>query len=1257
MIKIIFKYTLLSLLCLFLIAFVYLTTTSTGLNIIVNKLNTWQPQNLQISQVQGAFNRNIKIAQIHYKNATTDINIKNISLRIQPLALFLAELRVTQLHIDTVRVTTISTNNNSPIQPPHWQLPLRLRLQDFLLEHLILTQNKQTTRYNTINANAYLKSNYANIEQFNVTKQKKTFTLQGYLDLQPIALNLHFQLKQANKILVDTRLQGLGSWKKLSLRNSMLSPVIMNNTISINDIFTHLTWQLKGHINSQPLGKLNASLDSLKLNGNYSAYGSNNSLNFSGELKSNEQELASKIMIEAESNDLKKQQLQAKLSWQNLSWPLQKNNQYQSAQGQITLTGSLKSLAANIQLAISGHYIPQGNWQAQTTITPGRIMLTKLKGNILSGIISGKGQFSLRANHPFKLQLQANKLNPAVKWFDWPGRISFNLIAQGNKRQQQVQLLDLAGKLRQQTLAGSLQTSIMQGQLKSLHSQLSMGQANIHFAGTENNTIKANWLIDIPNLALLTPFGGGSIHSEGGVAGTKERPVINGSINTNGFAYMKYQVKSLTSQFDINVNSPAKSVFLMKSTFLRDDKFFLPRLNIDARGNEKKQRIKLHFVYHKETFNTLLHSEHKKLNWLINMPMLTMTSVAVGDWYLEKPTLITITPTQFILKDFSWRSYQQSIIANLNLLKNAQGRFIPQSSDIHIKNLTLEMLSLFLPAEISAKGHLNFEATIKKNKNKQQAKLDLSTKNAFIRYKHEHNIKKWNIQKLTYHGLLNEQGIKSQLNLVLDKADHLSFMARLPKAHSIEDIFKSNNISSSLQASFADINFLNLFLPQMRNISGALSANLTGHGSWHSPILKGNAAIHNASASLPAHGLTLKNINLSATGGKKQLKWQLSLNSGTGKLQVIGGTAYAHPKQSTLHITGSNFTIANTAEYKIAVSPNLSIKTHPSHIKITGNINIPMANITILPTPDIQKLPSDVTIISAVKPAKRAKSMFDNIQSNITLNLGKNIEFNAFNLKSQLQGSIALIDNSRSTSHATGEITLTQGSYQVFGQELTIKDGKLLFAGGPVNNPGLDIRASKEIKTFVNPTKNSLTNNSLSNSSDSVAKSVNIPLQAKTITVGASVTNTLLAPTITLYSNQADLTKADILSYLIFGFPISQASNQQGEALWQAASALSANSSDISGIMQQLKSRFALNSIGFESSSYLNTSSNTVQQNTSLVLGKMLSPDLYIKYSIGLIEPINTLSAAYTIDEHWTAQTETNSLGNGVDLIYSWESG
>jgi len=54
------------------------------------------------------------------------------------------------------------------------------------------------------------------------------------------------------------------------------------------------------------------------------------------------------------------------------------------------------------------------------------------------------------------------------------------------------------------------------------------------------------------------------------------------------------------------------------------------------------------------------------------------------------------------------------------------------------------------------------------------------------------------------------------------------------------------------------------------------------------------------------------------------------------------------------------------------------------------------------------------------------------------------------------------------------------------------------------------------------------------------------------------------------------------------------------------------------------------------------------------VLGKYLSPRLYVSYGVSLTESINTFKMRYTISDRWTIKTESGKE-IGADLVYTIE--
>jgi translocation and assembly module TamB len=59
-----------------------------------------------------------------------------------------------------------------------------------------------------------------------------------------------------------------------------------------------------------------------------------------------------------------------------------------------------------------------------------------------------------------------------------------------------------------------------------------------------------------------------------------------------------------------------------------------------------------------------------------------------------------------------------------------------------------------------------------------------------------------------------------------------------------------------------------------------------------------------------------------------------------------------------------------------------------------------------------------------------------------------------------------------------------------------------------------------------------------------------------------------------------------------------------------------------------------------------------VTNDTSLVLGRYLSPRLYVSYGISLTENLNTFKLRYTLGDHWTVRAELGQA-QGADLVYS----
>ena len=139
---------------------------------------------------------------------------------------------------------------------------------------------------------------------------------------------------------------------------------------------------------------------------------------------------------------------------------------------------------------------------------------------------------------------------------------------------------------------------------------------------------------------------------------------------------------------------------------------------------------------------------------------------------------------------------------------------------------------------------------------------------------------------------------------------------------------------------------------------------------------------------------------------------------------------------------------------------------------IRGKVEVPSALLKPQTLSD-QAVPlsADIRVVNTADGkarAKLAKSMRQwDINADIELLLQDKVRFEGFGLSSDLSGQLRLQQQKQRGLQAHGEIDLKAGGnkeprYEAYGQKLTIRQGRLLFAG-PVTQPALSIEAVKTV--------------------------------------------------------------------------------------------------------------------------------------------------------------------------------------------------
>src|SRR5690606_27935465 len=73
----------------------------------------------------------------------------------------------------------------------------------------------------------------------------------------------------------------------------------------------------------------------------------------------------------------------------------------------------------------------------------------------------------------------------------------------------------------------------------------------------------------------------------------------------------------------------------------------------------------------------------------------------------------------------------------------------------------------------------------------------------------------------------------------------------------------------------------------------------------------------------------------------------------------------------------------------------------------------------------------------------------------------------AFGLTARLGGRLSVSIAPDNPATGNGRLTVLEGEYSAYGQDLTLARGEIIYTGQPLTNPGLDIRAERHIEPDI----------------------------------------------------------------------------------------------------------------------------------------------------------------------------------------------
>ena len=359
---------------------------------------------------------------------------------------------------------------------------------------------------------------------------------------------------------------------------------------------------------------------------------------------------------------------------------------------------------------------------------------------------------------------------------------------------------------------------------------------------------------------------------------------------------------------------------------------------------------------------------------------------------------------------------------------------------------------------------------------------------------------------------------------------------------------------------------------------------------------------------IPRLGLNLTDLGLALHGARSGLVLRGAATSGDGALGFDGRFTVTDGRLTgSAHLAGDDFRAMNMPEFQVDISPDITIEIDGHAVAVNGEVRVPTARIEPRDFEGQVTVSEDQVLVD--EPIERVEEPWL-ISSRVRIVLG-DVRFEGFGLTADVTGNLTAIDEPGRPTRGTGELSVVEGRYEAWGQQLEIEHGRLLFAGGPLTHPGLSVRAVRELED---------------------------------VTVGVNVRGTLREPELQLFSDPP-MPQAELLSWLVLGAPLHQTTGAEQQLLDSTR-----NTAGLAGgemVARELGRRLGLSDVGIDR--------GTTPDEAALVIGHYLSPRLYIGYGIGLFDPGNSIRLRYHLHRNWTIEAETGPRADSTDLLWTIE--
>lgn len=811
-------------------------------------------------------------------------------------------------------------------------------------------------------------------------------------------------------------------------------------------------------------------------------------------------------------------------------------------------------------------------------------------------MVAGQGKATGHLNLQFAdgiawdTALELSAIDPAYWVAQMPGTLAGPLRSKGQFKNEQLSLnadLDLKGRLRGQPAGLQLKADGGGDKWNLGALQVRLGDNRIQGTGSLQQRLLGQLDINLPRLGQLWPGLQGQAKGRLDVAGTLQAPQGNLTLQGSQLAFQDNRLQSLN--LGARLDSAQRADIDVKGSGIQLGDTQLGTLVVDAQGDINRQQLKLDLQGPLLKLGLALDGTLDKGNW---RGRLATGNVQTGgqNWRLQQAArLERLADGKVNVGAHCWVSGPASLCGE-------DQRLVPEPRlRYHLKNFPLDSLAQWMPKDFAWKGALNADVQLDVPAAGPSGQISVNANGGTLRIKENNQWLDFPYETLVLNSKLTPKLIDSRLDFRGQKLGALQVVAQ------IDPLASNKTLTGSFTLSGLDVSIARPFLPMVQTLNGKLNGNGRLSGDLLAPQVNGSVVLSGGEVSGPELPMSLQNMQIQALIAGENVTLDGKWTSGPAGRGTLGGqVGWGQALLVDLNLKGSKLPITVEPYATLEAAPDLNIAMKEGRLSISGKVLIPKGDITIRQLPASTVKLSGDTVIVGQQTEQGAPPLAMAMDIDVQVGQEK-LSFTGFGLTADLAGRVHIGDN----MDTRGELNLNNGRYRAYGQRLTIRKARILFAG-PVDQPYLDVEAIRQTDDVI---------------------------------AGIRLSGSAEQPTTTVFSEPA-MSQEQALSYLVLGRPLNN-TGEDSNMMAQAALALGlAGSESTTGKLAQ-----NLGIKDFE----LDTSGSG--DKTNVVASGKITDKLSLRYGVGVFEPANTLALRYMLSKRVYLEA-ASGLASSLDIFY-----